>query len=136
MVRDSWASYTQSDGYNSTFNHVASQLNRWQKPGDITNVPKYVYGGANSSNSISSRYFYKGDYLRLREVTLGYSLPKSILSKANVASAKLYVRGTNVWTWVKDKNLPWDPEAGGITSATNLDVYLPKLYTVGLNIGF
>ncbi len=135
LVRDGWANYTQSDGYNSTFNRVASQLKRWQKPGDITNVPKYVYGGANSSNSISSRYFYKGDYMRLREVTLGYSLPKSLLSRAKVENAKIYVRGTNVWTWVKDENLPWDPEAGGISSATNLDVYLPKLYTVGLNIG-
>ncbi|MCE7059253.1 hypothetical protein [Dyadobacter sp. CY343] len=72
MVRDTWANFTQSDGYHANFNVVAAQLERWQKPGDVTDVPKFVYGGANASNAVSSRFLYRGDYLRLRNVALAY----------------------------------------------------------------
>jgi TonB-linked SusC/RagA family outer membrane protein len=135
LVRDSWANYTQSDGYNATFNRVAIQLTRWQKPGDITNVPKYVYGGASASNSLSSRYLYGGDYIRLRDISFGYTLPSNIVSKAKLSNVKIYVRGSNLWTWVKDKNLPYDPETY-INSSTNLDIYLPKTFTGGLQVAF
>ncbi|RFS15416.1 TonB-dependent receptor [Emticicia sp. C21] len=135
MVRDNWANYTQSDGYNATFNRVAIQLQRWQKPGDITNVPKYVYGGASASNSLSSRYLYAGDYIRLRDISLGYTLPSNIVSKVKLSNVKLYVRGSNLWTWVKDKNLPYDPETY-INSSTNLEIYLPKTFTGGLQVAF
>ncbi len=135
VIRDNWANYTQSDGYNATFNRVASQLARWQKPGDITNVPKYVYGGAAASNSFSTRYLYEGDYIRLRDITFGYTVPSKWVSKANLSNVKLYVRGANLWTWVKDKNLPYDPETY-INSSTNLDIYIPKTFTGGLQIGF
>jgi TonB-linked SusC/RagA family outer membrane protein len=135
MIRDSWANYTQSDGFNATFNRVASQLDRWQKPGDITNVPRYVYGGANASNSFSSRYLYAGDYARLRDVTLGYTIPATLSSKIKLTNVKLYVRGSNLWTWVKDENLPYDPETF-INSSTNLDIYIPKTFTAGIQIGF
>lgn len=135
LVRDSWANYTQSDGYNATFNRVAAQLDRWQKPGDITNVPKYVYGGANATNSLSSRFLYGGDYIRLRDITLGYTLPTNLISKIKLSNVKVYVRGSNILTWVKDKNLPYDPETY-INSSTNLDVYLPKTVTGGLQVAF
>jgi TonB-dependent starch-binding outer membrane protein SusC len=136
LVRDGWANYTQSDGYNATFNRTAYQLARWTPQNTQTNVPKYVYGGANSSNSLSDRFIYKGDYVRLREVTLGYAVPKQFLSQIKLSSAKIYVRGVNLLTWVKDKNLPWDPEAGGIGGGSNFDVYIPKTFTVGVNVGF
>lgn len=135
LVRDTYAKYTQSDGQNPGYNRVASQLNRWQKPGDLTNVPKYIYGGNQGSNSNSSRYLYKGDYVRLRNLTLSYSLPADWLTKLKVANMKIYARGTNLWTWVKDKNLTYDPEMA-VTSTTTFDVYIPRTYTVGVNVGF
>jgi hypothetical protein len=103
--------------------------------GDITNVPKYVYNNGSSSSSASSRFLYKGDYIRLREVTLSYNFQPSVLQKLKIASLKVYARGTNLFTWVKDDNLPYDPETY-ITGQTNLDVYMPKTYTIGLNVGF
>jgi TonB-linked SusC/RagA family outer membrane protein len=134
-IQDTWARYFQSDGYDPSDNRVASQLDRWQKPGDITNVPKYVYNNGSSSSSASSRFLYKGDYIRLREVTLSYNFQPSVLQKLKIASLKVYARGTNLFTWVKDDNLPYDPETY-ITGQTNLDVYMPKTYTIGLNVGF
>lgn len=133
-IRDAWASYTQSDGANGNFNRVAIQLDRWQNPGDITNVPKYVFNNANSSSSNSTRFLYKGDYVRLRDVTLGYQIPKTVLTALKVSSIKVYARASNLYTWVRDKNLPYDPETFA-SSATNFTVYTPKTVTFGVNIG-
>ena len=133
-VQDTWARYLQGDGFAGSFNKMAPQLNRWQKPGDVTNVPKNVYGGNKNSNESSTRWLYKGDYIRLRDVTLSYDFPQSMLSHAKISSLRLYVRGTNIWTWVKDKNITSDPEAS-VTSQSNLEIYMPKIYTVGINLG-
>ena len=134
-VRDTWGSFYVSSGANGTFNKVVRQLDAWKKPGDVTDVPKYVYGGNKLANSFSTFYLNKGDYIRLRNIQLGYDVPKTVLSKINIASATFYVRGTNLWTWVKDKNLSFDPEQG-VSSQTNLEVFIPKTITAGVNIGF
>lgn len=134
-VRDTWGSFYVSSGANGTFNKVVRQLDAWKKPGDVTDVPKYVYGGNKLANSFSTFYLNKGDYIRLRNVQIGYDIPKSAISKLNIASATFYVRGTNLWTWVKDKNLSFDPEQG-VGSQTNLEVFIPKTITAGVNIGF
>lgn len=134
-VRDTWGSFYVSSGANGTFNKVVRQLDAWKNPGDVTDVPKYVYGGNKLANSFSTFYLNKGDYIRLRNVQIGYDLPKSVTSRLKLSTATFYVRGTNLWTWVKDKNLAFDPEQG-ITSQTNLEVFIPKTITAGVNIGF
>lgn len=132
-IRDGQAHFIQSDGASPTYNRVASQLERWQNPGDITNVPKYVYNNSSQSNIFSTRYLYKGDFIRLRDITLGYQIPKLWLSSLHLSGAKLYARGSNLLTFVKDKDLPYDPEAF-VTSTTNFTVYMPKTLTFGANI--
>jgi TonB-linked SusC/RagA family outer membrane protein len=134
-VRDQWGSFYVSSGANGTFNKVVRQLDAWKKPGDVTDVPKYIYGGNKLANSFSTFYLNKGDYIRLRNIQLGYDLPKSVTSRLKISTASFYVRGTNLWTWVKDKNLSFDPEQG-IGSLTNLEVFIPKTITAGVNIGF
>ena len=76
-----------------------------------------------------------GDFIRLRDIQVGYNVDKKLLEKFWFTSANFYIRGTNLWTWVKDKDLPFDPEQG-TTSSTNLNVFIPKTITVGLNIAF
>ena len=134
-LRDTWGSFYLSSGANGTFNKVVRQLDAWKKPGDITDIPKYVYGGNKLANSFSTQYLYKGDYIRLRNLQVGYTFPKVVLDKLKIGSLSAYVRGTNLFTWVKDKNLPFDPEQG-VTSQTNLEVFIPKTITAGLNLGF
>jgi TonB-linked SusC/RagA family outer membrane protein len=134
-LRDTWGSFYLSSGANGTFNKVKRQLDAWKKPGDITDIPKYVYNGNKLANNFSTRYLHKGDYMRLRNIQLGYDLPKEVANKLKLNSASFYARGTNLFTWVKDKTLPFDPEQG-VTSETNLEVFIPKTITVGLNIGF
>jgi len=137
-VFDYWAHYFESDGaYLGGYGQLTDQLLAWQKPGDKTNTPQIVYGGnsnATSSYGYSTRYIYKGDYIRLRNVELGYTLPKSALKSIHIASISLYVRGTNLLTFDTDKHIPIDPEAG-INSAGNFDVFIPKTITGGIKIG-
>jgi TonB-dependent starch-binding outer membrane protein SusC len=135
MVQDPWGGYYVGAGFGATFNKVRRVLDRWQKPGDITDVPKYIYNGNKSFQSGSTFYLSEGDFIRLRNIQLGYDLPSTVLSKLKISNLFFYVRGTNLWTWVKDKNLPFDPEQG-VASQQNLDVFIPKTITVGLNLGF
>ncbi len=134
-VYDTWGSYYLGAGFGATFNKVARVLNRWQKPGDVTDIPKYIYNGNKSFQSASTFFLNQGDFVRLRNIQLGYNVPKNMLSKIRMSNAFVYVRGTNLWTWVKDDHLPFDPEQGS-ASASNLNVFIPKTLTVGLNLSF
>lgn len=134
LLQDTWASYYLGAGFNAGFNKVNRVLNRWQKPGDITDIPKYIEGGNKSFHSFSTVYLAKGDFVRLRNLQIGYNLSSKLLSKLKISSLFIYGRGTNLWTHVKDKNLGFDPEEG-VSSQTNLDVSIPKTFTFGINIG-
>jgi TonB-dependent starch-binding outer membrane protein SusC len=124
--------------YNGFDNQMTEILNAWKKPGDVTNVPRtgYYYG---SGASNSSRWLYKGDYLRLKNLTLGYTLPKSVSSSLKISSARFYISGVNLLTFAK---YPGDPEintnvvnniAGGEDFYT---IPQAKTFTVGLNVKF
>ena len=114
---------------------MSLQLQAWQKPGDVTNVPKIIYGGNKSSYNHSTRYLYSGDYIRLRDAQLSYTIPKSVVTKIHVTNLTVYVRGTNLLTFGQDKNLPFDPEAGAV-SQTNFDVFIPRTITGGVKLTF
>lgn len=136
LILDGWGSYYLGSGFGATFNKVARQLDRWTTPGQVTDIPRYIHNGNLSfHDGSSSFYLSKGDYVRLRNLQFGYNFSKALLSKIRMSSAFLYIRGTNLYTWVKDKNLPWDPEQG-VSSSSNLEVFMPKTITAGVNIGF
>jgi TonB-linked SusC/RagA family outer membrane protein len=135
-IYDIWDRYLNSDGlYYGAFNQESIQLNSWKKPGDVTNVPKIIYGGNKSSYNHSTRYLYDGKYIRLRDAQIAYTIPHSITDRAHISSLTVYVRGTNLWTFDTDKYLPFDPEAGAV-SQSNFDVFMPKTITGGIKLGF
>ncbi len=132
---DNFNSFYLGAGANPTFNKSSRILDRWQKPGDVTDIPKYIYGGNKSFQSSSSFYLNNGNFIRLRNLQLGYNLPQQLASQLKLSSAFFYIRGTNLYTWVKDKNQPFDPEQGA-SSLSNLNEFIPKTVSVGLNLGF
>ena len=71
---------------------------RWQEPGDITNVPKLLMA-QNDFASQSTRFLFDNDYVRLKAVTLGYNLPQNVVESAGMDRFRLYLRGDNLWTW-------------------------------------
>lgn len=110
-------------------------LNRWTTPGQITDVPALKFGNSDYG-SASTRHLFSGDYLRLRNVTLGYTLPQSVIAKTKnvVKSMRFYVQGDNFWTISKLKQGA-DPETSidGVTSQSSATF---KTFTFGLNVGF
>lgn len=135
-VFQGFSRFINSDGaLYSAYGQLSEQLDSWKKPGDQTLTPKLIFGGNKNSNTTSTRYLYKGDYIRLRNVQITYALPASALKKLHLLSASVYLRGTNMFTFGTDKRLPVDPETGS-TSTGNFEVFIPKTLTAGVKIGF
>lgn len=132
-IYNQWDFIFVSDGAFLGINHNRTELLRWRKPGDVTSVPRFEYGNATASNEVSTRYLYKGDFLRLRNLTLGFDLPNKYAQKAHVSSARIYVRGTNLWTKTFDKNITMDPEQP-VDGISDLQFFNPRSYTIGLTV--
>ena len=133
---DTEARFLQGDGSLTPRSQTNLNLTRWEKPGDVTEVPYFRWGGNNNSNvATMTRWLHDGSYLRLRNFTLGYRIPSDILNRVKVRSASVYLRGTNLWTYTREKDLYMDPEASinGIVSSP-----VPNMKTIsfGLDLGF
>ncbi len=121
------------------FNNLKSQLNRWQKPGDITDVPKAVL--LNSTNrQNSSRFIEDGSFVRVKNITLGYNIPSQLLAKAHIRSLRVYSTAYNFWTFTNYKG--HDPEVsseGTLNVGQGVDFFQAppsKSLIFGVNIGF
>ena len=93
----------------------------WKQRGDITDVPRLSNNRDANAASASSRWVTKSDYWILNNIRLGYTLPKSIVSKAQVESASIWVSGDNLW--LKSKREGFNPAA----SEKRCFRYLPLL---------
>ncbi len=129
-----------SASFDAYDNQTRDQLDRWQKPGDITQVPQLRLGLGNGIGA-SSRYVYDASYVRLKNITLGYNIPASLLKRAKLTSVRFYVTAVNLLTFTKYKG--WDPEVNTDYRAGNRnqgsDFYSApqiKNMSIGLNLGF
>ncbi len=107
--------------------------NSWQKPGDITDVPRFVINNTDLGNSQSSRFLYDGSFMRVKNITLGYSLKKNWLETIHLSNVRVYLMAENPFTWAKHKGM--DPESA-LTGLTDNDIPNVKTFTLGLNVGF
>jgi TonB-linked SusC/RagA family outer membrane protein len=126
-------------------NQTTDQLRRWQKPGDVTDVPQLRLGAGNGIQT-SSRYLSDASYIRLKNLQFAYNFPKKLITKAKLETARLYIVGQNLLTFTSYKG--WDPEVNSDylgNSTTNANVFqgvdfysAPQLrtITVGLSLGF
>ena len=104
-------------------------LREWQKAGDITDIPN-----PNLPFETSITHFLeKGDFLRLRNLMVSYSLPTKTLNRTKLASVRLFVQGNNVLTFTNFQG--FDPEITG-GQLTGAQYPALRTYTVGLGIGF
>ena len=123
--------FTDSDGYFPEYTMSTDQLNRWQKPGDVTDVPRrinnYQYG-----NYGSSRFMKDLNYLRLKSLSLSYSLPTKWIQKAQLNNVRIFVSGSNLLTWTSYKFADPEMPIDGIPTYG-----LPNLKTVtfGIELG-
>lgn len=131
--------YMSANGSNGFDNQTRDQLAAWKAPGDITRVPEARMFFPNGTDP-SSRYISNGSYMRVKALTLGYNLPKTLISKARLERARIYVRGQNLFTFTKYDG--WDPEVNADHQASNInqgvDFYSApqiKTFVFGVSIG-
>jgi TonB-linked SusC/RagA family outer membrane protein len=131
-------------GTQSNIGYLSDQLNRWQKPGDVTSIPRLTTNAASNNyggvvQNLSDRYLEDGSFIRLRTITLGYTLPKTVVGAAHLNSLRVYVQAANLFTITPYSGL--DPEVNsqsGVANTKNIDwatVPQPRTFQVGLTVG-
>ena len=120
-------------------NQSRDQLRRWQQPGDITDIPQArLYGGNGSAHS--TRFLQEADFIRLRNLTLGYSLPEEIVEKMGLSKLRLYFTGLNLLTFTDYTG--YDPESRSDINGQNnpgqafYSAPPAKTFTIGVNVNF
>ncbi len=138
LVNNSIRNFTERAGSTADLNQNRSQLDRWQTPGDITDVAisvldfAYPNDGASPFNvGNDTRNIEKGDYLRLKQIQLSYTLPSDWVSKIDLQRVQVYGQAINYWTLTGYSGL--DPEFIGTEFG---DIPQPKSLIFGLQVGF
>lgn len=130
--------YTDGWGYEPFIQGAAPTLdfveNRWTGAGTSNFYPKIYFGwdGTNPNRRSSSWYLQDASYLRLKNLTIGYTIPNSIISKVNIDKIRLYFSGDNLLTFTKYKGL--DPERAG--DGRFVQYPQNKIVSFGVNLEF
>ncbi|MCB0497091.1 MAG: SusC/RagA family TonB-linked outer membrane protein [Cyclobacteriaceae bacterium] len=141
-IYNSTREFVDSDGANVGINMMELQdgWTRWLKPGDIATHPILTKGDNDGSHFTSSRYIEKGDYMRIRNISLSYNLPQLVLGWAKIKSASIGASVDNLLTFTKFSGM--DPDinmtlgAFELPGLSFLKYPLSKQYNVQLNINF
>jgi TonB-linked SusC/RagA family outer membrane protein len=140
-------------GTQANIGFLPRQLQRWQKPGDITDIPRLTNYGLNTTQNggaannyggtvanLSSRYLKDGSFARLKTLSIGYNFPTAWLNTVRLSNARLYVQATNLFT-ITNYSGP-DPEVSSQSGNQNTAGYdwatvpQPKTVQVGLTVTF
>ena len=106
-------------------------LNRWQKPGDITNVPRLDAGRVAQFGATSDRWLTSGTYFNFKTINLGYNLPLNVVKRLQMQNVRLYLSGDNLWLKSSRTGLNPTQAFTGVTS----NAYVPaRVVTVGINV--
>ncbi len=114
--------------YSQTWNQAA--LRRWQKPGDVTDVPRIEIAG---TNIINDRYLINASYFAIKNITLSYSLPKALVSKARLQGVRVFGSFDNVALWSHLNGM--DPQYN-FSGSTDFSYTPNKTLQVGFELNF
>lgn len=130
-----YATWLQSNG--GTYNYLGNvpsyykMEDTWQKPGDNAKLPQFAYGNKNIQ---SSRWMMSTNHLRLKNMTVGFTLPQNWIRKAGIEKLRAYISGNNLLTW-KSKDLYVDPEVP-VDGLCTFETPSLRTVTFGIELGF
>ena len=144
-LRDVAASYVWNRMPTLNYTGVLDRdrMHFWQNPGDENDpdmAPAFIYNTGHTNSeylwSAADKHIQKGDYIKLRNLIIGYSLPKKIINKAYLQDLRIDLQIQNLWYWAANKrNL--DPEVWtGTTLTPSRGYHIPPTYTIGLTANF
>ncbi|GET31189.1 SusC/RagA family TonB-linked outer membrane protein [Prolixibacter bellariivorans] len=105
--------------------------NRWQQPGDIAKVPKFEM---TESNYHSSQFLMNGDYLKIENVVLGYTFPRTLVK--NLQNLRVYVTANNLYTFTASDYRGFDPASVGANGIQWWNYPTPRTFMAGLSVNF
>lgn len=122
----------------SGYNLLSGLTNAWSETNKNTDTPRNVITDTNNNYQMSDRFLENGSYFRLKNIQLGYSLPKQLLGKWNIEKLRLYVNADNLFTFTKYSG--YDPElipANALTQGVDYGNYpMYQTFTAGLQLTF
>ncbi len=120
--------FDESNGRFMSYNQSNRLLERWKEPGDITDIPRH-----GEYTEFDSKLLEDASFLRLKNLTLGWSMPKNLLNRTGfISGVRFFVQGQNLLTFTKFTGL--DPE--GVGSIYAAEYPMSRQYTFGLDITF
>ena len=129
---DSAYANLMDNDYNGTNNFHVDIRDRWQAPGDVTNIPRQDARYQIQQNATSTRFLTKSDYVALNNIRIGYSVPKSFASKIGLKKADVFVTGDNLW--LMSERQGFNPSTA-ITGGSSIYTYNPlSTIVLGVNL--
>lgn len=116
------------EGMYTITNQTKKVLDRWTGEGTSNSVPRAIYSDPNKNTRNSNRFVEDGSYLRLKNLTFGYTLPQTLLKKAHLGTLRIYISAQNLWTITNYSG--FDPEVQGGVDNSNY----PLTWTASLGI--
>ncbi|HRO44301.1 TonB-dependent receptor [Agriterribacter sp.] len=122
-----------------SFNMYAEVADRWTGPNTSNTIPRMTTRRDNRNYRTSDMFIEKGDFLRLKNIVLGYTLPLNLTERAGISKLRVYVTGQNVFTFTKYSGL--DPELGYSDGNKQINVDIAQYpqsrsWTFGVNVTF
>jgi len=127
-------------GTGAWHNQSVDIQNRWTPTNQEGTEPRATGIDPNANRRVSDRFVEDGSFIRLQNVALGYTLPKSILEKVNISNVRVYLSGQNLWTLTGYSG--YDPEIGSfnqnplINGVDNGRFPVASSFTLGANVNF
>jgi len=115
----------------------ANSARRWQKKGDITDVPRFTTVGNNYRLEQNSRLLEDGSFIRLKQLSIGYTLPKAFVSKLKIKNLRVYALGTNLLLFTRYSGLDPESNVANSQNVQGLDFGTPpqpSTYQFGINL--
>ena len=129
------ASQFDLDGADMTGNTTTASLNYWKNPGDTGVHPKPVAGAPKTPYKNSTRYLQDGSYMRIKDVTLSYSLPENLLKTIKMQGVRVYVSALNPYTFHNVQGV-MDPELGPLGYSMGASHTMVKSLVGGVEVSF
>ncbi len=107
--------------------------NWWKQPGDVVDNPRPVGWSSDRPDRWSSRHVLSTDHIRLKDISLTYTLPKSIANKLYMSNIQIFANGNNIWTLAKEDTI--EPEVT-LNGYRTVDTPITKNFLFGVNVEF
>ena len=120
--------FEESNGLYSAYNQSKRLLDRWKKPGDISDIPRYGV-----TPQMDSRFLEDASFMRLKNLMLSYDFPAQLLKKSRcITRARIYLQAQNLFTWTKFSGL--DPES--TSNVYQAQYPMSRQFSCGVDITF